>query len=266
MKEYSASGFQRVFEFVAYAAKTPLRQYGGSCKNTILPIFRKHHSQLLIMRKLLTLLMLISFITTLAQKKFGIITGLNVTNMKEKFDNKKHLREFIPRILVGTILEIPIGDNWMLHTSPYYSGKGCRYGLTLPSFKKDSIRIHLSYMELPVQMMYKFPSENVTKFLLGGGLYIGYGFNGVILYKNDPARTERHLHKEDSYYKRWDFGYSLNSSYQFNNKYGIKLSFSHSLLNLYRNGDADNKAKNLVFGVSLFGFIGKEKKEDNSLQ
>ena len=45
------------------------------------------------MRKLLFLLMLISFFTTSAQKKFGIIAGVNVSNMKEKFDNKKHLRD-----------------------------------------------------------------------------------------------------------------------------------------------------------------------------
>lgn len=178
-----------------------------------------------------------------------------MANMKMKYDEKKHLGAFIPRVQIGTILEIPINENWRLHTSPYYSGKGCRYGNTF-LIKNDSERIYLNYIELPVQIMYKLPGENLNKFLVGGGLYIGYGFNGAILYKDDPARTETHLHRKDSYYKRWDFGYSLNSSYSINRKYGIKAGFSHSLINMYRDGDYMNKVKNIVFALSLFGFIG----------
>ena len=203
------------------------------------------------MKQNLTVLLLITFFTASAQTKFGIIGGMNISTMKEKHDGRKDLRTFIPRVQIGTILQIPVNEDWVLHTSPYYSGKGCRYGNTF-STKNDSIRIHLSYIELPVQFLYNLSGENINKFLIGGGLYLGYGFNGAVLYKDDPARTERHLHRKDSYYKRWDFGYSINSSYQLNNKYGIKLGFSHSLSNVNRNGDAENKTKNIVFNLSLF--------------
>lgn len=211
------------------------------------------------MKRLLTVFILLAFLTTSAQTKFGITAGINIANLKDKYDNKEHLRTFIPRIQIGSILEIPLNENWLLHTSPYYSGKGCRYGNTFTT-KNDSIRIHLDYIELPVQIFYKFPSDNISKVLIGGGLYVAYGFNGAILYKDDPARTEKYLHRKNSSYKRWDLGYSLNSSYQFNNKYGIKAGFSHSLLNILRNGDADYKIKNIVFNISLTGFIGKVKR------
>lgn len=210
------------------------------------------------MKKLLVSLALLCFLWSTAQTKFGLSAGINMASMKVKSDGKKHLRTFIPRIQFGTLLEIPISERWLLHTSPYYSGKGCRYGNT-SSTKNDSIRIHLNYIELPIQIMYRFPGENIHKILIGGGLYVGYGFNGEILYKLNPSRTERHLHRKDSIYKRWDFGYSINSSYQINNKYGIKLGFSHSLLNIYRKGDDTYKAKNIVFNISIFRFITKEK-------
>ena len=203
--------------------------------------------------------MLLSFFTTSAQTKFGISAGLNIANMKIKSDDKKHLRSFIPRVQIGSILEIPIDETWLIHTTPCYSGKGYRYGNTF-STKNDSIRILLNYIEFPVQIMYKFPSENNSKVFIGGGLYIGYGFNGAFLYKDDPARTERNLHKVDSYYNRWDFGYSLNSSYQFDIKYGIQAGFTHSLLNMYRGSDNTYTAKNIVFNLCLIRFIGKDKK------
>jgi hypothetical protein len=215
------------------------------------------------MKRLLTVFILFAFLITSAQTKFGITVGINIANMKEKVDDKKHLRTFIPRIEIGSILEIPINENWILHTSPYYSGKGCRYGNTFTT-KNDSIRIHLNYIELPLQILYKFSSEKLSKVLIGGGCYVAYGFNGAVLYKDDVARTKKYLHRKNSYYKRWDFGYSLNSSYQYNNKYGIKAGFSHSLLNILRNGDADYKAKNIVFNISLTGFIGKVKRKSEA--
>lgn len=168
------------------------------------------------MKKLLLVLSLLSFFVTSAQTKFGVTVGMNIATVKEKYDDKQHLRGFILRVQIGSIVQIPINENWSLYTSPYYSGKGYRHGNTI-SGKNDSLKIHLNYIELPVQIMYKFLTESNSKVLIGGGLYIGYGFNGEILYKDDPARTERYLHRKDSYYKRWDFGYSLNSSYQLNN-------------------------------------------------
>jgi hypothetical protein len=98
----------------------------------------------------------------------------------------------------------------------------------------------------------------LDKFQIGAGPYVAYGFTGKILYKGSPERTEYHLHKPDAYFKRWDVGYSIIGVYKFNDQFGIKSGFSHSLLNTYQRGDKTYKAKNTVLGISLYAFIGNK--------
>jgi hypothetical protein len=201
-------------------------------------------------KKYLTVVFVIVSICASAQTKFGFKAGLNSSNIKQTFDGEKHLRTFIPRLQIGTIIEIPLNESWLIHTGPYYSGKGCRFGNTLHT-KNDSTRIHLNYIELPVQIMYQ-----IDKFKIGAGPYIAYGFKGKILYKGSPEQTIVNLHKPDAYYKRWDFGYSIEGVYQINEKFGIKSGLSHSLINTYQRGNKTHKAKNMVLGIAFYAFVG----------
>lgn len=213
------------------------------------------------MRKSFTIILLCLTFLTSAQVKVGIKGGLNLSSIIFRPDysgDGKGSGVYIPRFNAGMMIEIPLNDkdNWVLYTGSYYSGKGTRYGRTLPSLKRDSISIHLNYIELPVNIGYKFSAGNSNRLIAQAGIYAAYGFKGERFYKNDPVHTERNLHRKDRYYKRIDAGFSVNARYEIKEKWGIGLDYSRSLFDITR---YRNKETNNVFGFSLFWYLNNHR-------
>jgi hypothetical protein len=209
------------------------------------------------MRKGVIILFLLTVSLQLsAQVRFGVRAGISMTNLREKYEGTKFDMGLIARLLAGTAMEIPIDEKWMIHSGIYYSGKGTRYDKTFIR-KEDSVRIHLNYIELPVSIAYKFPSEGDHPISISGGVYISYGFLGKVLFTGSPHRTVFHLHRKDSYYKRWDLGYNLQTSYEFNSSSALGLEYSASLLNIDRYDKTINRVLNLSF--FLYPFRKKDK-------
>jgi hypothetical protein len=158
------------------------------------------------------------------------------------------------RFNLGTSLEIPLDDKWFISSGPYYSGKGVIMSQSSSTGQIDSFRIHLNYIELPMEVGYRFAdgAEKTMGFLFGP--YLGYGFNGKITTRNSNSVSE-HLHRKDHSYKRFDFGLDASFFYELNAQYGLRVGCSRSLINIRR--DKDDHQRNLVFGVSFFAFFNK---------
>jgi Outer membrane protein beta-barrel domain len=193
----------------------------------------------------------------LAQTRVAVRSGINVASIQ--FYDFKPEKKSLTRLNIGFMIEIPLEENWLLYTGPYYSGKGVRYSRTPSTNRIDSFTIRLNYIELPLSIAYKFDSRNQNNLIIAGGAYISYGFNGEILVKNSPQPPTRHLHKKETdQYKRLDMGLNFSSVYEIKSKYGIRFDYSKTLFNIQR----VEKQKNSVVGFSLFWYLGKNRNEE----
>ncbi len=116
------------------------------------------------MRKIVVAVLLYIPFLAKSQTKFGIRAGVNLASIKfYSFDPQKRL---LPRLNIGTIIEIPFDENWLLLTGPYYAGKGVIHTRSFMTGRIDSVTIRLNYVELPIHFGYKFSEENENSCLL----------------------------------------------------------------------------------------------------
>jgi Outer membrane protein beta-barrel domain len=218
-----------------------------------------------LMKKLFTIFLLYLSSSGITQTKIGIRGGMNLSNFiyrPQYSGDSKGEGSYLPRLNAGLLIEIPLSDDndWFINTGPYYAGKGSGTGRKLFSTKNDTIRTYLNYLELPVSIQYKFSEGSRNRFLAGAGIYASYGFKGKTIYRNDPDRTERNLHRKENPYKRIEAGFSVNSMYEVNERWGIRLDFSRSLFDISR---YQWKYNNNVFGFSFFWYLKNKKSEED---
>ncbi len=209
------------------------------------------------MRKVLIITILYLPCFAMAQTRVGVRGGLNFASID--FNDWKPEKRVLTRMNIGTMIEIPFDENWFLLTGPYYAGKGVVYGRSPSTNKIDSERVHLNYVELPVNIAYQFSEEKQNRLSIAGGPYISYGFNGRITTRNTPRPPTTHLHKKETgHYRRLELGFNFSSMYEIKNRYGIRLDFSKSLLKI----EKFNNQKNMVFGFSFFWYLKNKKEEE----
>jgi outer membrane immunogenic protein len=192
------------------------------------------------------------------QVKFGVKGGINSSSIRF-YDFHPPRRDLI-RPNLGMIIEIPLEENWSIHTGSFYSGKGVRHTRTPSTNRIDSFTVLLNYIEIPLNVAYKFNPERANGFVITAGAYLAYGFNGKIQTINSNRPPTSRLHKKETdQYKRLDMGFSLGSVYQLNDQWAIHLDYSRSISNIQRVG----KEKNRVVRLSLCWYLSNNKSEDD---
>ncbi len=213
------------------------------------------------MRAIFILLFILAFLPVEAQWRVGLRAGLNRSNLVNRWDrhDSRITGAAISRLNGGLLVEIPLDEQWYLHTGPHYSGKGANMFATDSTMKKDSERIRLNYIELPVMAVYKFPSSKSHQFMLSSGLYLGYGFNGTIAWKGGFIPTKKHIHrKAEDEYRRFESGWMISGLYEIKSRYGLRLDFSKSLLNIHH---PETRQKNMVMGFSFYWYVNRKRIE-----
>ena len=203
------------------------------------------------MKKLLIVLMLGFPIHAFGQVSFAIRGGMNFSSIS--FRDYKPEKKLLQKVNAGTMLTIPLDDNWAILTGPYYSGKGVIFTRSIQTNKIDSFTIFLNYIDLPVNIGYWFSSEKENGVMLLAGPYLSYGFNGRMYQRERRHLATTHLHKvETDKYKRLDVGLDIGVLYEIKTRYGVRFDYARSLLNTRRGFEQE---KNIVFGFSLFWYI-----------
>jgi hypothetical protein len=213
------------------------------------------------MKKLLIIILFLSPFLITAQTTIGLRGGINLANFiyrPEYPGDTKGAGTLLFRFNAGLQMEIPLNDddNWFLYTGPFYNGKGNRVRAKYRTPHFDTIITYLNYIELPITAGYKFYSENNSRITAAAGLYAAYGFKGRVEYNGSPERTKYNLHQKDSYYKRFDFGFSVSGIYEYKEKTGIRFDYSRSIPDISRN---KWKETNNVFSLSVFWYLTLKK-------
>jgi opacity protein-like surface antigen len=215
--------------------------------------------------KLLSLLLIIliaaPFVPVQGQEKgktsFGILAGVNLQNI----NGKDHIGDKLENGLMfgyhgGLNVQIPIAPEFYLQPGLLFSLKGADVN---PD--GDAVKHKLSYIELPINLLYK--GQLGSGFvLLGFGPYIGYGIAGNVV-EADGDKTKIEFQNEVTitpngvplpYYKPLDVGGNIFFGYELQAGLFFQLNAQLGLINInpeYTGIPADKTAwKNTGFGLS----------------
>ena len=179
-----------------------------------------------------------------AQSKttFGIRAGVNFQNLNGKDANDDNLDNKLKTgFNAGVNAEIPVGIDFYLQPGLLFSTKGAKADV-------GDGKINLSYLELPVNFIYK-PELGTGRMVLGFGPYAAYAIGG----KTKNPDTDIEFGDQPDEWKRFDAGANLLAGYEFSNKLSFQLNAGLGLTRLNNRESGDNKSslKNTGFGVSL---------------
>ncbi|PWU04840.1 MAG: PorT family protein [Bacteroidetes bacterium] len=225
----------------------------------------------LFMKKLfvpLTVVMSLCFLGTQAQKSsdagvsFGIRAGVNFQNITGK-DNDGNKLDYKMKtgFHVGLNAEIPITEQLFFQPGLLFSTKGAKYN------NDGTGSINLSYLELPLNVIYKHPVGS-GHLLVGVGPYLAYGIGGKLKYSNTGTEIDKDITFKNSvsptdyianfgaYFKPLDYGLNTLVGYEFSENLSVQLNGQFGFANNIPDIEGfttDAKAKNTGFGIS-FGY------------
>ncbi len=184
---------------------------------------------------------------------FGIRAGVNFQNITGKDDAGNKLDNKLKAgFNVGVNAEIPIAPEFYIQPGVLFTTKGAKA-------KGSDAKINISYIEVPVNFLYK-PELGDGHLLLGVGPYIAFGVGGKvkgggidqdIKFKNEVTPSEA---MAAPYLKRIDAGGNLLFGYELSNRFSAQLNAQLGLvkINPKITGVSDNsKWHNTGFGVSV---------------
>jgi hypothetical protein len=121
---------------------------------------------------------------------------------------------------------------------------------------KVTSTLKLNYLELPVNLLYKFQASPGVRIYLGGGPYLGYGLSGSWKYPNPSGPLGSYSHRNVSFgpdtlldYKNPDYGINFITGVELKRQFTIDLNYSLGLGNI--RWDQAAKIRNRSMGLSV---------------
>jgi hypothetical protein len=201
---------------------------------------------------LTSLIVLAATQTGYAQVNFGVRAGINFQNITGKASNGSDLNNSLKTgFHVGALAEIEIAPDYFVQPGLLFSTKGAK--------SANDSKINLSYLEIPVNFLYK-PALGTGKMLLGFGPYLGVGVGGSV---ETPQGNKVDIEFNNSYssfsaaptYRRMDAGANFLAGYEFSNKFSFQLNAQLGLIKTNPNftgvGNDESNYKNTGFGISV---------------
>jgi hypothetical protein len=191
---------------------------------------------------------------------FGLRAGVNFQNLNGKDYQGNDLDlKLKTGFHIGVNAEIPIAPEFYLQPGVLFSTKGAK------SKTDDDAKINISYIEVPINFLYK-PELSGGKLLLGIGPYVAFGVGGKvkggnqekdITFKNKITAAD-YLNGGSNIYafaKRLDVGGNLLFGYELSSKISAQLNAQLGLVKINPEiegvSNDKTKVKNTGFGVSL---------------
>jgi hypothetical protein len=226
--------------------------------------YLKKPNKLMFMKKMLllaaaTVLATVSF----SQVRFGaqVIGSAGSASIKsEQLSNFKTPMQV--GFGAGIVTDISMQKNFGVRSSLNFLQK--KSSVEFTSFgtdKKSTINSTLSYVELPVNFLYKVPMKGASVYF-GAGPSFGYGISGKLKYQGFDAsdgvihavdETTDAFKKEDkggAGMKRFDISANVNAGLQFDNGLYINAGYLAGLSNLTE-GDGKYKNKGILLTVGV---------------
>lgn len=188
--------------------------------------------------------------TELGNTTFGIRAGVNFQNLNGKDESDRNLKNKMKvGFNIGANAEIAIAQDFYVQPGLLFSTKGAK-------IENTDIKVNLSYLEIPINLLYK-PVLGDGKLLLGFGPYLGFAVGGKV--DDTDIKFEKEISQAESetgtpYLKRFDAGANLLVGYELSSRISAQLNAQLGLVNIQpkiTGLDTDAKTKNTGFGISI---------------
>lgn len=213
------------------------------------------------MRKLVTMVLCLIAVTSFGQLKMGIEAGLNISQFSDKGNNQQyyHLSN-INTFQAGIAVEEKLKKHIFLQTGLYYAQKGGNKFTTQLASDGSSTTLRLNYLQIPLNLVYKFKLTSSLTALAGAGLYESMGISGTDKGTNtDISGTSPVNNKVDfsdntsfvdngkTYIKPFETGYNVLVGLEWD-KFQFKVTMSNGFKGVFPTGSTS--FLNHIFGIS----------------
>ena len=223
---------------------------------------------------LLAAILLGSWQISIAQLRIAVAGGvhsstINETNELPTWDEMKNNYSSRVGAHFGFIADLQLGQESKFYAQPgvMFYNKGRKFSSTYDTavynyFSIDAKQF-INYVDIPLNVVYKIPIRDKTKFFLGGGPYLSFFYSGLerkeTYLKNGKFETEENtdlpIGNGPGKYKTFDLGVNGTAGIEFGGLF-IAANYSRGLTDMYT-ATYEGSFKNQVIGVTLGIFIGK---------
>jgi len=191
------------------------------------------------------------FVQIVSAQTFGIKGGINFANVTFSGEEMDISPKSITSFHVGPVADFVLQESLHFNTGLLYSVKG--FKMKMDFFETiTEVTEKINYLEVPLNLAYKFTVSETSNFFVQAGPYLGYALNGKAKGGGETSDVEF----GDGKMKRLDFGLGFGAGLEFGS---IITSLNYQLGLANTADDQDVKLKNKVFQISFAYMFGAKK-------
>lgn len=229
------------------------------------------------MKRISTFLLatLIISTTTYSQLRIGIVGGghqsdiLETNNLPDWNTIKKN---YSPRtgIHFGLNADLPFGKsgNFTFQPNVLFYHKGRKYNEIMDTTFSDTLNLKrsefLNYVDVPLNLVVKFRLGKTVKFIIGGGPYFSFFFDGYLktetISKNGAYFVEENLDPEvgkgPGKYTTYDYGLNGLAGFEIG-RVTLTANYSRGFNDIYESPSYTGEFRHEIKGITLGVYLGK---------
>ncbi|HEY3389476.1 MAG TPA: porin family protein [Prolixibacteraceae bacterium] len=188
------------------------------------------------------------FVQIANAQRIGIKAGVNFANMNFSSSGVSMSPKSITAFHAGLVADFKCVNNLYFNTGLLYSLKGTKMDL---GGINGTDKIH--YLEIPLNMAYKFSITETSDFFIQAGPYLAYGLSGKD--KSDGITTDLFSEK---LVKRFDWGLGFGGGVELGSIVA-SLNYQLGLADLNDDSTTNATIKSKVFQISLAYMFGSKR-------
>lgn len=201
-----------------------------------------------------------------AQKSSVILKGgVNLANISNSENGDVSDARMLTSWHAGGVIDLAIVDVLSIQPGIFYTSKGIKTERNIPVFGTTTTTFNPQYIELPLNLVFKAPISETSRFFAGAGPYVAMGVAGKYKVKSDLGSNEYDIEFNDDdpltqeqedagAYKvrKFDYGVNVLAGLELD-RFVISANYGLGLAKIYAADDnTDNdKNKHRVFSVSV---------------
>jgi hypothetical protein len=207
-------------------------------------------------------------VSAFAQTKIGIEAGYNSSKLGMTGNNQQYYSlSGIGTFDIGMIAEKNYSKNFSLSSGLLFFQKGGIKNKTDFAVSGSNTTTKINYLQVPLNLNFKYPVDKKIQVLLTTGLYGAYGISGsekgTLETSSSTTSINNSIHftNNSSYYssdktavKPFDFGYHFSAGIEWKS-YQLRLNYNHGFTTINPSGSTKFYNENL--GVSLAYLLSK---------
>jgi hypothetical protein len=195
-----------------------------------------------------------------SKSSIAVLGGFNLQNLNGKDSEGESLdNSLIFGYHAGINIQVPVAPEFFFQPGLLLTQKGAK-----DIGNNSTFKYRLSYLELPLNFMYK-ALVGKGYFMLGFGPYLGYGIGGKAIYEDNTGTTKSDIKFKNvvnsgdpsdvSYFRPFDAGGNIFFGYELPEGIFMQFNAQLGMINIHpednRFPDDDSTVKNTGFGISL---------------